>query len=148
MTDKEIDEAIREQKICRIGFIDEEFPYIAPFQYLYLDGVLYFHFTNYGKKKKILKKNNNVCVSVEKLAPDLKKYLFIAIQGKLKKVEDSSEIELVVKKLVQEAEGKFSESFLSAHGFNKEEGWKSFSPKDRIIYKLDDVVNKIGLKSL
>lgn len=148
MSDEEVEEAIKNQKICRIGFIDKYHPYIAPFQYVYVDGNLYFHFTNYGKKKEILEKNQNVCVSIEQFEPDLSAYYFISIQGSLKSVTESTEIKKVINKMVEEARAKFSESFLSAHGFDKDRGWESFVSENQIIYKLDNIIERTALKSI
>lgn len=149
MNESDINMVLSNQSICRIAFIDGEFPYICPFQYIYSNNILYFHFTNYGKKKKILSKNENVCVSIENFEKDLSKYYFISIQGKLHKVTDVNERKVVIKKMVNEAKNKFSTNFLSVHGFNKDMGWDIFS-EDRklLIYKLDDIHYKIGLKSL
>jgi len=149
MNEREIKKALLKENICRIAFIDGDFPYICPFQYIYFNDALYFHFTNYGKKKKILSKNKNVCVSIENFEKDLSKYYFISIQGKLHKVSDINERRDVIKKMVDKAKNKFSTNFLSVHGFNKEVGWDAFSEKKPlVIYKLDDIYYKIGLKSL
>ena len=51
MNDNEINKALKSQHICRIGFIDGDYPYISPFQYIYLNNYIYFHITDYGKKK-------------------------------------------------------------------------------------------------
>ncbi|TFG15699.1 MAG: pyridoxamine 5'-phosphate oxidase family protein [Promethearchaeota archaeon] len=148
MTEIEINKALESHNICRIAFIDGEYPYISPFQYLYLNNTIYFHFTDYGKKKEILKKNRNVCVSIEKLADDLSKYFFISIQGKLNSIENPEERKQVITKMVQEAKKKYSKNFLSAHGFEKKGGWDTFTDKNQLIYKLDDVISRIGLKSI
>jgi len=147
MSEEEIKEVIRNQKICRIAFIDGKYPYIAPFQYLYYNDHFYFHFTDYGKKKEILSKNNNVCVSIEQLEPNLRSYSFISFQGKLSLVIDKDERKKVIKELIKEAKKNFSEDFLAAHGFEKESGWDGFKIEDQLIYKLHDVQYQIGLKS-
>jgi len=74
MDEKEIREAIKSNNLCRIAFIEGNFPYISPFQYVFLNNALYFHFTDYGKKMQILKKNRNVCVSIERFEQDLSSY--------------------------------------------------------------------------
>ena len=147
MSKEEIEQVIKNQKICRIGFIDDDYPYIAPFQYLYVDSTLYFHFTDYGKKKEILMKNKNVCVSVEQLETNLKSYSFISIQGELQSVKNEQERTKVIKNLIEEAKKSFSEDFLAAHGFEKENGWDGFELKNQLIYKLTNIHNTVGLKS-
>lgn len=147
MNKEEIDNVIKKENLCRIAFIDGEYPYIAPFQYLYYNDQLYFHFTDYGKKKEILKKSNNVCVSIEQLEPNLKSYNFISLQGKLSLVKDEEEKNLVIRKLIKEAKENFSEDFLAAHGFEKEKGWEGFQMQNQLIYKLQEIHDIIGLRS-
>jgi nitroimidazol reductase NimA-like FMN-containing flavoprotein (pyridoxamine 5'-phosphate oxidase superfamily) len=147
MDEEEIKASIEKKNICRIAFIDDEYPYISPFQYILFNDSLYFHFTDYGKKKEILSKNSNVCVSIEDFTPDLSKYHFISIQGKLKLLEDPNEKVEVIKTMVNRARKIYSTKFLSAHGFESEKGWESFQAKDQIIYKLEEVKSRIGLKS-
>ncbi|MFX1357290.1 MAG: pyridoxamine 5'-phosphate oxidase family protein [Promethearchaeota archaeon] len=147
MDEKEIREAIKDNNLCRIAFIEGDFPYISPFQYVYLNNTLYFHFANYGKKMEILKKNRNVCVSIEKFEQDLSSYYFISIQGKLQLVDNESEKVEIVNKMVNDARDKFSTNFLSAHGFDKHEGWDYFSFEGQVFYKLEQVREPIALKS-
>ena len=149
MDEEEIKKELENNDICRIAFIDNIFPYISPFQYLLINDSLYFHFTDYGKKKKILNKNNNVCVSIENFKDDLSEYLFISIQGKLIKIENGEKRALIIKKMIQRAKNKYSVNFLSVHGFDKNKGWEDFeSDKSIIIYKLKEEKERIGLKSI
>jgi nitroimidazol reductase NimA-like FMN-containing flavoprotein (pyridoxamine 5'-phosphate oxidase superfamily) len=50
MDKSEIERLLQEQMLCRIAFKGDEYPYMAPFQYVLMGGSLYFHFTDYGKK--------------------------------------------------------------------------------------------------
>jgi nitroimidazol reductase NimA-like FMN-containing flavoprotein (pyridoxamine 5'-phosphate oxidase superfamily) len=50
MKEQKIEQLIREQFLCRIAFKGDLLPYIAPFKNAYFKGILYFHFTDYGKK--------------------------------------------------------------------------------------------------
>ncbi|MFX1346224.1 MAG: pyridoxamine 5'-phosphate oxidase family protein [Promethearchaeota archaeon] len=147
MDKKEIKQALQEENICRIAFIDDKFPYISPFQYVYLDDILYFHFTDYGKKKKILEKNKNVCVSIEHLDKDLDSFYFISMQGKLALVENEDEKLKVFKQIVNNARKIYSQNFLTAHGFEKEKGWDVLADKNQILYKFIEINKPIGLKS-
>jgi nitroimidazol reductase NimA-like FMN-containing flavoprotein (pyridoxamine 5'-phosphate oxidase superfamily) len=148
MSQTDIEEAIESQNLCRIAFIDDEFPYISPFQYVYIDETMYFHFTDYGKKKEILSKNTNVCVSIEKFEPDLSSYYFISMQGKLELVEDHSLKTKVISQMAKSASKNYSHNFLSVHGFEKSQGWDAFIAKNQIIYKFNQIGNLIGLKSI
>ncbi len=148
MNKQEIEKLIQEQKICRIAFKGDEYPYMAPFQYVFTNGSIYFHFTDYGGKMRLLEKDKRVCVEIEKYKPDLSEYQFVVLRGSLKVVTDSHERVGVIKKMAEDGQQKFSPNFLAAHGFKKEEGWSSFNQgKPLVIVKLENVAQEIGLKS-
>ena len=149
MTEKEIDQLISEQILCRIAFMGKKAPHIAPFQYALLDGKLYFHFTNYGKKMGLLQENNPVCVEIETYTQDLTEYKFVLLIGKIEVVTDQRERALALEKMVETAQMKgLSENFLAAHGFAGTEGWAILTPdKPLVIVKLQDIVEKTGLQS-
>jgi len=147
MTKHEIDNLVKEQIICRIAFMGAEHPYIAPFQYTVMNGFLYFHFTDYGRKMKLLNEGRTVCVEVEQYQPDLSEYKFVVLSGKLKIVTDFEERFNAIKKMVAEAKKRLSPNFLVAHGFSKDAGWSSLSPDKPItIVKLEEIFEEIGLK--
>jgi len=54
MTKREIRELISEQFLCRVAFRGEKYPYIVPLHYVLLNDALYFHFSGYGRKMKLL----------------------------------------------------------------------------------------------
>lgn len=83
MERREVEELIQGETLCRIAFKANEYSYIAPFQYVYLDGTLYFQFTNYRKKMRLLNTDNRVCVEIEYLNPDLSEYNFVTLRGTL-----------------------------------------------------------------
>ena len=58
-------EVLRNAKICRVAFCDEEWPYIVPMNFGILNGKLYFHCASAGTKLDLLKANPNVCFEVE-----------------------------------------------------------------------------------
>jgi hypothetical protein len=148
MTEKEIKGIIESNNICRIAFIDGDFPYVSPFQYLYENDVLFFHLTDYGKKVRILRNNNHVCVAIEEFDEDLSKYQFISIQGRLIEIENIENKKSVIKKMVDEASKSYSETFLKAHGFDKEDGWEALSSTESIrIFQLEEKGDRIGLQS-
>jgi len=144
----EIQRLLKEQMLCRIAFKGDEYPYMAPFQYVLMEGSLYFHFTNYGKKMRLLEKEKRVCVEIEKYSPDLTEYNFVVLRGTLAVVRDPHERTKVINRIAEEGKQKLSTNFLAAHGFKKEEGWASFTPeKPVVIVKLKEVAEEIGLKS-
>jgi len=148
MSKGEIATLIREQMLCRIAFKGDKYPYMAPFQYVVVDGSLYFHFTEYGKKMKLLERDDRICVEIESYRPDLSEYNFVVMRGKLKVVTDSWERAEVIKSMAEEGKQKLSTNFLAAHGFKKGEDWSSFTPeKPLVIVKLEAITQEIGLKS-
>jgi nitroimidazol reductase NimA-like FMN-containing flavoprotein (pyridoxamine 5'-phosphate oxidase superfamily) len=149
MNEKEVTELLEEQILCRIAFGGKNAPYIAPFQYILINGQLYFHFTEYGKKMGLLKEGNSVCVEIEKYKQDFSEYKFVVLTGELRIVTDPQERTIAIEKIVDTAKAKqLSENFLVAHGFPKEKGWDFLTPdKPMVIVKLENVTEKIGLKS-
>jgi nitroimidazol reductase NimA-like FMN-containing flavoprotein (pyridoxamine 5'-phosphate oxidase superfamily) len=148
MEKHEIKKLIQEQMLCRIAFKGDKYPYMAPFQYVYMNKTLYFHFTDYGRKMKLLEKDNRVCVEIEKIQTDLSQYNFVVLRGTLKIVVNPQERTKAIKKMAEEGKQKLSKNFLAAHGFKKEEGWSSFTPeKPLVIVKLYEIAEEIGLKS-
>lgn len=148
MNEEEVNKLIKTQFICRIAFAGKEGPYIAPFQYVWINNQLYFHFTNYGNKIAFLKEQKQVCVEIEKFTPNLSEYAFIVLEGTLKLVEDKEERSKAIQKLSEIGKEKLSPNFLLAHGFNSNEGWSILNTEQPImIIKLDKVKSKKGLKS-
>ena len=149
MTKQEMWKLIRRQRLCRIAFKGAEYPYMAPFQYVVLDGTLYFHFTDYGKKMKLIENDKHVCVEIEEYKEDLSEYGFIVLRGTLKVVTNQQERVNALQKLAEEGKEKLSANFLPAHGFKKEDGWSSLTPTNVSIVavKLETITQEIGLKS-
>jgi nitroimidazol reductase NimA-like FMN-containing flavoprotein (pyridoxamine 5'-phosphate oxidase superfamily) len=148
MNREEIQQLMREQFLCRISFRGEEYPYMAPFQYVVMNGALYFHFTGYGKKMRLLEEDSKVCVEIERYTPNLSEYSFVVLRGTLKEVEDRHERAEAISRLAEVGSKRLSESFLPAHGFEKEAGWAALSPDAHlVIVKLEKVVEEVGLKS-
>ncbi|MHA2407862.1 MAG: pyridoxamine 5'-phosphate oxidase family protein [Candidatus Ranarchaeia archaeon] len=148
MKKEEITELINKQNLCRIAFKGTDYPYMAPFQYTYFNNTFYFHFTDYGKKMKLLEKDNRVCIEIERYTPNLSQYNFVVIRGRLGVVKDPSERAKAIRNLAEEGKNRISTNFLAAHGLKKEEGWSTFVPeKPLVIIKLKEIVEIIGLKS-
>ena len=149
MTKEEMWKLIRRQRLCRISFKGKEYPYMAPFQYVVLDGSLYFHFTDYGTKMKLIENDKRVCVEIEEYREDLSEYSFIVLRGTLKVITDQKERAQALTKLSEEGKQKLSPNFLPAHGFKKEDGWSSLTPLNTslVAIKLEKITQEIGLKS-
>lgn len=148
MKKSEIERLIKEQFLCRIAFKGEEYPYIAPFQYVFANGTLYFHFTAYGRKMKLIDKHEKVCVEIEQYNSDLSRYMFITLKGNLRIVTDPDEKVEAIKKMRDFGKNRLSRNFLAAHGLRTDENWDSLTEeKSIIIVKLDPLVAESGLKS-
>lgn len=148
MKENEIEKLVSEQFLCRIAFRGNLQPYIAPFQYVVVNGILYFHFTNYGKKMKFFRRGTPVCVEIERYTPNLSEYEFAVLTGNLKLVENQEERKKAIKKMAEVGKQKLSPNFLVAHGFSQGSNWDVFNAeKPILILKLDGAIEKTGLKS-
>ena len=149
MTKQEMWKLIRRQHLCRIAFKGNTYPYMAPFQYVVIDDALYFHFTDYGKKMKLIENDKHVCVEIEEYREDLSEYSFIVLRGTLKVVTNPTERANAINQLRTEGEQKLSPNFLPAHGFTKDDEWESLTPRNKqlVAVKLENITQEIGLKS-
>lgn len=148
MEEHEIKELIDEQRICRIAFKGGEYPYLAPFLYMVRDGTMYFHFTDYGRKMRLIEEDSRACVGVERLEEDMSEYSFVVLRGSLQVVDDPVVRTEIIHKMAETAGGELSTNFLAAHGFDRNHGWEALSPeKPMVIVKLADVTDVIGFKS-
>jgi len=148
MERQRVEELLQQQVICRIAFRGDEYPYMAPFQYAYIDGNLYFHFTRYGKKMKLIEQDNRVAVEIETYEPDLHQYCFVVFRGEIEIVKDSDERARAIKHMAEVGAKQLSSNFLAAHGMKKSDGWNSLSPeKPLAIMKLKSIIETIALGS-
>ena len=148
MSRKEIDDLIGEQFLCRIAFRGKDSVYIAPFQYVFMNKRLYFHFTDYGNKMAFFREGLPVCVEIEKYSSDLGEYAFVILTGTLKMVVEEEERRNVIQKMAEVGSAKLSTNFLCAHGFESQNGWSAFNAEQPIlILRLEKVTSIKGLKS-
>jgi nitroimidazol reductase NimA-like FMN-containing flavoprotein (pyridoxamine 5'-phosphate oxidase superfamily) len=148
MSDDEVEQLLEEQMLCRIAFKGGDYPYLAPFRYVVMDDTLYFHFTDYGKKMRLLENDGRACVQIESYKPDLSEYSFVSYRGRLERVTDAGEREKAIRLFAETGEKRLSTKFLAAHGIEPGEGWREFTPnRYLVIVKLVDVVERVGLKS-
>ena len=86
--------------------------YMAPFQYVYMNGILYFRFTDYSRKMKLLEKDKRVCVEIEKCLPDMSDYSFVVLRGKLNVVTDPEERAEVIRRMLMKGKRNFQQTSL------------------------------------
>jgi len=148
MSKIEYDELIRESYVSRIGF-KGEYPYIAPFIYVFDGKFLYFLSTKYGKKIERFKASPKVAVEIEKYADDLSEYRFVTLQGRIEQVDDDNEKLDVRKRFVDLIEDKsLSKNVMAALGHSPAEDLDSILNEERsFVWKLVDVENIIGIKT-
>lgn len=91
MSHQEMDDILRKQIICRISFNDRPYPYTLPMEYYYFGDVMYFHFTNTGKKWELINKDPNVTVEVDWANDNLSDYKSVILHGRLIVVENEDE---------------------------------------------------------
>ncbi|GAB4290021.1 MAG: pyridoxamine 5'-phosphate oxidase family protein [Marinilabiliales bacterium] len=60
--ESELEDVIKRAKVCYIGFLDDDKPYVLGFNYGYKNKTIYLHCAKQGKKLDIIKKNNQVCM--------------------------------------------------------------------------------------
>lgn len=63
-----IEEILTGAEFCRIAMMDDNIPYMLPFNYGYKDRCIYIHSAPAGKKIDLLKRNGFVCFEVEQTA--------------------------------------------------------------------------------
>lgn len=59
----ELEEIINKSVVCHIGFVDDDKPYVLPFNFGYTDKSVFIHSATTGRKTEIITKNNNVCLN-------------------------------------------------------------------------------------
>jgi nitroimidazol reductase NimA-like FMN-containing flavoprotein (pyridoxamine 5'-phosphate oxidase superfamily) len=148
MNKKEYDELIREGYVSRIGF-KGEYPYIAPFMYVFDGSFIYFLSTKYGKKIQRFQDNPQVAVEIEKYEDDLSDYRFVTLQGSIEQVEDHDEKLVVRKRFVDLIIDKsLSKNVLAALGHSPDDDLESIIKEERsYVWKLVNVENIIGIKT-
>ncbi len=63
----DIEQILKQAQVCRLGFVDNNVPYIVPMNYGYQDQALYFHSAPAGRKIDLIRANPLVCFEVDEL---------------------------------------------------------------------------------
>ena len=150
MNKEEYDKLIKETHVSRIAFSGDNYPYIAPFMYIFDEDkkILYFLSTKYGKKMDLFKKNPKVAVEIEKYEENMSNYKFITLQGTIIEVESEKEKEEIKKRFINMIQNKLSNKTLAALGYSPNESPESIFNDERVLlWKLIDVENIVALKN-
>ena len=141
---------VKDEYVCRIAFKGESHPYIAPFLYVFDGKFMYFLSTKYGKKVQYFRQNPSVAVEIERFAPDLSNFSFVAIPGRIEEVVDTEIKRIVRQKFVDLIKKKsLSANVLSALGHRPDEPVEALLTEEKnSVWKLTgvNVRDILGLK--
>lgn len=65
VSQRDIEQILEKAEVCRLAFAVNGEPYIAPMNFVYSGGGLYFHCAGEGKKLDLIRQNPKVCFEVE-----------------------------------------------------------------------------------
>ena len=150
MNREEYDKLIIKNHISRIAFAGDDYPYMAPFMYVFneKEKIIYFLSTKYGKKIELFNKNPNVAVEIEEYNDDMSNYKFITLQGKIIEVKEEFEKNEVMKSFVNMIQNKLSNKALAALGYSPNESPEYLLKGDKtLVWKLIDVEKIVALKN-
>jgi nitroimidazol reductase NimA-like FMN-containing flavoprotein (pyridoxamine 5'-phosphate oxidase superfamily) len=146
MSEQEVDELLNCCRICRMAFNDSPQPYIIPLDYVYVNGKMYFHFADYGRKMGLFKKDPHVSVEVDRFNSDITEYESITLMGTLVKVTDPAEKKTTSKALLDTIESRGGKMNVAArHGYEKLD-IDTLSDERSMVLRLD-VTDYVALKS-
>ena len=150
MEKEEYDRLIAESYVSRIAFFGEQYPYIAPFLYVFDGRYMYFLSTKYGYKIRHFQRNPHVSVEVERYSPDLSSYTFVTLSGRLVEVDAAAEKEAVRQRFVELInDKKLSNRVLAALGHSPDEPLENLITEERShVWKLTDVEEIVALKNV
>jgi hypothetical protein len=148
MSKKEYDAFISEQYLSRIAF-KGDYPYIAPFLYVFDGKFIYFLSTKYGKKVELLQRDPQVAVEIEHYKSDMSDYRFVTLQGQINEVEDVGEKRKVRKMFVDMISKKnLSHNILAALGHSPDDPLESLLEGEHsFVWKMVDVKEIVALKN-
>jgi len=148
MEKKEYDKFIGEQYVSRIAF-KGDYPYIAPFLYVFDGKFIYFLSTKYGKKVELIRSDPQVAVEIEKYNADLSQYRFVTLRGQIKEVtseEEKMDVKGMFVELIKEKE--LSPNVLAALGHSPQDPPESILTGEKCyVWKLVNVKEIIALKN-
>ncbi len=149
MQKEEYDSLIKRQCISRIAFSAAEYPYIAPFMYVFDGEYIYFLSTKYGRKIDYFRKNPKVSVEIEEYSADLSSYQFVSLQGYLEEIDDPVQKRKVRKQFATMVRNKgLSQNILNAFGHASTDPIESIVQEDRsMVWKLKGVKDIVALKN-
>lgn len=137
MAPEEIERLLDSQKICRMALNDRPQPYIIAMDYVYLDGEMYFHFADYGRKMNLIKDDPNVSVEVDNFCNSTSSFCTITLMGQLTKVTGKAEKEKAARALRDSADQRGgAKNVATRHGFNNLD-MDTLTSRKSAVYRLE-----------
>lgn len=146
MTDDEVEALLASQKICRMALNDDPQPYIIALDYLYLDGKLYFHMADYGRKMDMIKRSPRVSVEIDNFCSNTGDFHTITLMGQIERVADKAEKLKVAKALVTSAKERGGKTNVAMRHGVKTLGAEALVATGSAIFRLS-VCDFVALKS-
>jgi nitroimidazol reductase NimA-like FMN-containing flavoprotein (pyridoxamine 5'-phosphate oxidase superfamily) len=146
MSRQEVDRLLESGRICRMALNDRPQPYIIPLDYVYVDGKMYFHFADYGRKMELSKKDPHVSVEVDRFNGDMTEYESVTLMGTLARVTAPEEKKKASKALLETIGSRGGEKNAAArHGYERLD-LDTLSSGSSVVLRLD-VADYVALKS-
>lgn len=148
MQKAEYDDLVRRGTVARIAFSGTEYPYIAPFLYVFDERNMYFLSTRYGRKMHLFAQNLAVSVEIEEVSPEMSAYRFVTMQGKLAEVTDPGKMREIRRMFaVRIIRKELAATSLAALGHHPSDDPRKLVEEDRsMVWKLTAVRNIVALK--
>jgi uncharacterized protein len=113
---KEVDQIIRDSRVCRLALSADDVPYLVPLSFGYDGAAIYIHTALEGKKIDYFERNNRVCFEFERnlrLMQDTEKackwtfwYECVIGYGTISELIDSEEKKYGLNRIMEQYSGK------------------------------------------
>lgn len=149
MKKQEYDKLIHDSWVCRIAFRGDNYPYIAPFLYVFDGKYMYFLSTRYGRKIDYFRKSPSVSVEVDSFSRDMSCFTFMSLQGDLEEITDPALKEKIRRDFVDMMKKRnLSPTVLSALGYSPADPPEIIIREERtVVWKLKGVRDIVALKN-
>ncbi|MBT2688171.1 pyridoxamine 5'-phosphate oxidase family protein [Bacillus sp. ISL-47] len=120
-----IEDFLSKAKVGHLGLSDDDFPYVIPLNFTWLNGFIYFHGASEGRKIDIMAKNQQACFTVyEELgtmsdpvpAKTDTAYMSVMVFGRTERVADLNEATEVMQSMLDKyVPGYYANKLASTH---------------------------------
>nr|WP_106782823.1 pyridoxamine 5'-phosphate oxidase family protein [Lysinibacillus timonensis] len=144
--EKRIDQFISHARTGYLGLMDEEFPYVVPLNFIWMNEALYFHGAAEGRKIDLIHANPNCCFTVSEdygtmVSPIPAKtdtaYMSVMLFGVLEMVGDLTEATAAMQAMLEKyAPGYYDKSLSPSHV----EKYRSSLGSHTVVFKITPTV--------